>query len=83
MIGLALASYNAGFDHVRDARTLARKKGWDPDRWFGHVEHALPLLSLPEYAASARHGYCRGNEPVKYVREIWVRYRAYQETLGS
>ena len=73
----ALASYNAGLGHVKDARRLAAKQGWDQNRWFDHVEHAMLQLSKPEYANQARHGYVRGHEPVKYVREIRDRYQAY------
>jgi membrane-bound lytic murein transglycosylase F len=73
----ALASYNAGVGHVRDARRLARKMGWNHNRWFGNVERAMLLLSKRKYARQARHGYVRGSEPVKYVREIRNRFNAY------
>lgn len=73
----ALAAYNAGYGHVLDARRLAEQKGWDPDRWFDNTERAMLLLSRPEYARHARYGYCRGVEPVKYVKEIRDRYDAY------
>lgn len=72
-----LAAYNAGHGHVRDARRLARKLGMNPNRWFGNVEKAILLLSKRKYARQARHGYCRGAEPVEYVREIKQRYEAY------
>ncbi len=75
----ALAGYNAGHGHVRDARRLARKQGLNPDRWFGHVEKAIQLLAKKKYARQARHGYCRGSEPVKYVQEIKRRFEAYQQ----
>ena len=73
----ALAGYNAGSGHIKDARRLARQQGLDPNRWFNNVENALLLLSKQEYAKKARHGYVRGLEPVKYVREIKDRYNAY------
>ncbi len=73
----ALAAYNAGVGHVRDARRLAGNKGWDTARWFDHVEHAMLLLAEREYAREAVHGYVRGSEPVRYVEEIRERYRAY------
>ncbi len=73
----ALAAYNAGVGHVRDARRLARARGWDAARWFDHVEHAMLLLSEREHARQAVHGYVRGWEPVRYVKEIRQRYRAY------
>ena len=79
-VWFALASYNAGYGHVADARTLARQKGLNPDRWFDHVEQAMLLLSRPEHHATARHGYVRGAEPVKYVREIRDHYRAYVQS---
>ncbi len=72
-----LASYNAGLGHVRDARRLARQKGWNADRWFDNVERAMLLLSKQKYARKSRHGYVRGREPVQYVRKIKQRYEAY------
>jgi membrane-bound lytic murein transglycosylase F len=78
-----LAGYNVGPGHVRDARRLAVEKGWNPDRWFDNVERAMLLLSRPEYARQARHGYCRGSEPVQYVREIRSRYEAYLDMLAK
>ncbi len=79
----ALAGYNAGHGHVRDARRLARELGLDPDRWFDNVELAMLKLSEPEYAQRARHGYVRGSEPVQYVREIRERYQAYTRLLAQ
>lgn len=79
-IWFALASYNAGLGHVRDARSLARKKGWNPDKWFGNVDQAMLLLSKPEYHKKSKHGYVRGREPVRYVRDIHNRYQAYVES---
>ncbi|WP_455366312.1 transporter substrate-binding domain-containing protein [Kaarinaea lacus] len=72
-----LAAYNAGAGHVHDARSLARKMGWEANRWFGNVERAMLLLSKRKYAKTAKHGYVRGSEPVKYVRQIRDRYDAY------
>lgn len=78
----ALAGYNAGHGHVRDARRLARELGYDPDRWFDNVELAMLKLSEPEFARKARHGYVRGGEPVHYVRSIRQRFRAYSRLLA-
>ncbi|MGM0595058.1 MAG: membrane-bound lytic murein transglycosylase MltF [Pseudomonadota bacterium] len=73
----ALAAYNAGIGHVRDARALARRQGLDPNRWFDNVEEAMLLLSQNRYAKQAKYGYVRGHEPVNYVRQIYDRYLAY------
>ncbi|MEM7677923.1 MAG: transporter substrate-binding domain-containing protein, partial [Myxococcota bacterium] len=78
-VRFALAAYNAGLGHVIDARNLARKKGWNPDRWFGNVEKAMLLLSDKKYYRKARYGYCRGKEPVAYVSHIQAKYQAYAE----
>ena len=78
-----LAAYNAGLGHVLDARRLAAQKGWDPDRWFDHVERAMLLLSQREYYSQARHGYVRGSEPVAYVRNIRDRYAAYVQMVEA
>lgn len=75
----ALASYNAGFGHVRDAQKLAKKMNLRSDKWFGNVEKAMLLLQQPKYYKNARFGYCRGSEPVNYVREIQQRYISYVE----
>jgi membrane-bound lytic murein transglycosylase F len=72
-----LASYNSGLGHVRDARILARKMGWNPDRWFDNVERAMLLLSRRSFFQLATHGYARGKETVDYVRQIRNRYNAY------
>ncbi|MCE9671420.1 transporter substrate-binding domain-containing protein [Myxococcus stipitatus] len=77
----ALASYNAGLGHILDARRLAREQGLDPNRWFGHVEKAMLMLEKPAHYRRARHGYCRGSEPVKYVSEIQTRYGNYVEVI--
>jgi len=81
LIWFTLASYNAGAGHVRDAMRLAQQKGWRRDIWFGHVEKAMLLLSQSQYAAKARYGYVRGEEPVTYIREIKRRFESYQNIV--
>lgn len=75
----ALASYNAGYGHVLDARQLAEEQGLDPNQWFGNVEQAMLLLSKPTYARQARYGYVRGTEPVTYVGNIQRLYNHYSQ----
>jgi len=74
-----LAAYNAGVGHVRDARRLAKRKGWNPNRWFNNVERAMLLLRFKKYYRRARFGFVRGREPVHYVRNIKHHYEAYNK----
>ncbi|PKH07952.1 transporter substrate-binding domain-containing protein [Moritella sp. Urea-trap-13] len=83
LIWFTLASYNAGAGHVRDAMRLAKQKGWRDDVWFGHVEKAMLLLSKSEYAAKARYGYVRGQEPVNYIRKIKRRFETYDNIVNK
>lgn len=73
----SLAAYNAGLGHVIDARRLSRQMGWSYNIWFDNVEKAMLLLSKKPYYQRARHGYVRGWEPVRYVRQIRDRWEAY------
>lgn len=65
----ALAAYNVGMGHLRDARKLADKLDLDPDRWL-ELKGVLPLLTQKQYYQDLTYGYARGNEPVTYVRQI-------------
>ena len=76
-IFFSLASYNAGYGHVKDAQRLARQLGLRSDRWFNNVEKAMLLLQRRQYYNKARFGYVRGREPVNYVRDIHQRYLSY------
>jgi membrane-bound lytic murein transglycosylase F len=73
---LALAAYNVGYGHLKDARILARNDGADPDRWVD-VKKYLPRLSQKKWYSKARHGYARGHEPVRYVENV----RSYYDIL--
>ncbi len=79
----ALASYNAGYGHVGDARRLTAELGGDPNVWFGGVEEVMPLLAKREYHSRTRYGYCRCMEPVLYVRRIRDRQQAYSHALEA
>ncbi|MCB0416921.1 MAG: membrane-bound lytic murein transglycosylase MltF [Bdellovibrionales bacterium] len=66
---LALAAYNVGYGHLRDAQKLAEQMGKDPYRW-DQLKDVLPLLSNRRYYDALPHGYARGSEPVQYVQRI-------------
>ena len=70
---ITLASYNVGPGHIADARRLAEKQDLDPNKWTSIAE-VLPLLSYKKYSKKAKHGYCRGSEPVEYVKRIVLYY---------
>ena len=73
----ALASYNAGYERIQDARKFAEELGYDSDRWFGHVELAMQKLAKPENRKYTRFGFCRCGQTVVYVRNIRKLYNSY------
>ena len=75
-IWIALAAYNVGMGHIKDAQNLARRMGKNPDLW-NDLKTVLPLLSEKKYHKTLRYGYARGREPVQYVNRI----RAYHALL--
>ena len=77
-IFMALASYNVGFYHVRDARSLTIWQNKNPNKW-KDVSETLPLLSKKKYYRKLPYGYARGHEPVIYVNRI----REYYELLKN
>ncbi|MFA6810166.1 MAG: transglycosylase SLT domain-containing protein [Desulfoplanes sp.] len=70
---LALAAYNQGMGHLRDALTLTEKKGRDATTW-RDVKKIFPLLSYKKYYSDSTYGYCRGLEAVDYVESIRYYY---------
>ena len=76
----ALAAYNAGFGHVDDARKLARGEGKDHKQWRTVADYMLKLADR-KYYAKTRFGYCRGAEPVEYVRKTDERYTGYSQLV--
>lgn len=66
---MALAAYNVGFNHIKDARQIVEWQGGDPDKWVD-LSEALPLLSQKKWYSRVPFGYARGWEPVLYVNNI-------------
>jgi len=60
----AFASYNAGPNRIRRLRDEAKRRGLDPNRWFGNVEIVV--------------AHRVGREPVDYVANIYKYYVAYK-----
>ena len=73
---MALAAYNVGFNHIKDARMIVEWDDGDPDTWVD-LSKALPLLAQRKWYSLVPFGYARGWEPVLYVNNI----RAYYNIL--
>jgi membrane-bound lytic murein transglycosylase F len=74
----ALAAYNVGMGHLRDARSLADDLDLNPNSWLD-LRNVLPLLSQKKYYRDLKYGHARGTEPVNYVRQV----RNYQNILRA
>ncbi|MEQ3697619.1 MAG: transglycosylase SLT domain-containing protein [Pseudomonadales bacterium] len=77
-IALALASYNMGRSHVEDARILAQRAGFNPDRW-DHVKPFVIKLEDPNVYTTTKRGYARGRECATYVDNVL----RYEELLST
>ncbi len=61
---MSFAAYNAGPGNLRKFRSLAKKSGMDPNKWFQNVEYAAARIV--------------GQETVTYVSNIYKYYVAYK-----
>jgi len=73
---MALAAYNVGFNHIKDARQIVEWQGGNPDTWVD-ISKTLPLLAQRNWYSRVPFGYARGWEPVLYVNNI----RSYYNIL--
>lgn len=79
---MALAAYNVGFNHIKDARQIVEWQGGDPDTWID-VSNALPLLAQEKWYSRVPYGYARGWEPVLYVNNIRNYYNIIRWMTGN
>ena len=68
-IWFALAAYNMGMGHVRDAQKLVEGRQQDSGDW-QTVRSVLPQLAMRKYYKNLKYGYARGYEAAHYVRRI-------------
>ena len=73
---LAMAAYNVGIGHLKDALELTREQGGDPTSW-PDVRPRLLQLADPAIYRDLRYGYARGSETVNYVENI----RAFHDLM--
>ncbi|MGR8949657.1 MAG: membrane-bound lytic murein transglycosylase MltF [Gammaproteobacteria bacterium] len=66
---MALAAYNVGFGHLRDAQRVARRMNKNSSKW-RIVKAHLPLLNKEKYAKQTRYGRARGGQAVHYVEGV-------------
>lgn len=83
-IKFAIASYNCGYGHIKDAQKLAIERGQDSLNWDNGVDYFVLNLSKPEFYNDpvVNYGYARGYEPYNYVKDIFDRYKNYK-TIAS
>lgn len=79
---MALAAYNIGLGHLRDARRLAREMG-KPDHTWRSLRDVLPLLQQRLYYQKLPHGYARGTEAVQYVDRIRTYHRVLNMIIAT
>lgn len=72
-LALALAAYNVGIAHLKDAQKLAVEAGRSPFS-FWDLRLMLPLLSDPAIAADLEYGLARGEEPVVFTERVLAFY---------
>lgn len=79
-IKFAMASYNCGYGHIKDAQNLTKKFKNDTLNWDDGVDDFVLKLSNPKYYNDpiVKYGYARGSEPFNYVNEIFERYNNYK-----
>mgnify|MGYP006090442617 CR=1 FL=1 len=65
----AMAAYNLGYGHVKDAMILAQDQNLNPYQW-SQISPVLLQLSRSKYYKKTKYGYARGWEAVKYVKNI-------------
>lgn len=82
-IKFAMASYNCGYSHVKDAYALANKYKKDSLNWDNGVDFFVLNLANSTYYNDevVKFGYARGSEPFEYVEEIFERYENYKTIL--
>jgi len=73
---MAMASYNVGLGHLKDARNITKRRKGNMNKWVD-VKDNLPLLRKRKWYRRTKYGYARGNEAVRYVENI----RNYYEIL--
>jgi membrane-bound lytic murein transglycosylase F len=78
-----LASYNAGYKRVQQARVLAESMNLDKNKWFNNVEIAMLKMATPYMRNGKASRLCRCGQTAAYVREIRTLYNNYLRLTQS
>ncbi len=80
-----LASYNIGWGHILDAVNIASKVGKNAQVWDQNVDSCLLSKSNPEIfqMADVKHGYAKGKETYKFVKQIIARFEHYKNLVSE
>ncbi len=65
----ALAAYNMGWAHLRDARKLAEALNYNSLRWY-EFKKVIPKLEHEKYYSKLTFGFARGRETVEFVDSV-------------
>lgn len=76
----ALAAYNMGWAHVRDARRLAIELNHNPYHW-KEFKKIIPKLEDEKYHARLSFGFARGRETVQFVDNVLGYYKLLNQTF--
>lgn len=84
-VKFVLAAYNVGLGHVLDARRLASKYGKNNNIWTNNVDSFLLRKSEPRFYQDrlAYYGYCRGEEPYTFVKDVMEIYHLYRNAIKN
>ena len=75
----ALAAYNMGWAHLRDARRLALELNHSPNQW-KEFKKIIPKLEEEKYNSNLTFGYARGRETVQFVDGVMGYYKLLNQS---
>lgn len=76
----ALAAYNMGWAHVRDAKRLAIQLNHNPNHW-KEFKKVIPKLEDQKYYSQLSFGYARGRETVQFVDSVLGYYKLLNQSF--
>lgn len=84
-IKFTLAAYNCGYGHILDAQRLASKNGLDSLQFDDATADWLRKMGQYKVYSdpAVRYGPVRGEEPFRYVRDIFLRYNHYKQLIPA